>query len=450
MDLTSSRIIRPLRKKTSTHVMKHLRARTHAAVGVPLLVSMTLFLLLTTTAIAPIASGQASTTASGESTTSANQMIFAGEFAAGSYYAPTKYNQAALQADLNFLYSLGVNAIRFEPDYGFWVNNNTSATTELQNAIANVKQNGKAVVLADISSQSYFQHPIPWADFKAEWPTWVQLLAKTFQPDYYVVIKEPGWYVAMVSDATTNPDFQNATTWDTLAGTLADAVHSVSPNTKVAVSVAAADISKYPDFYNPFLSHLPASVPIIGFDIYGPGGQSNTQNYLSTYGSGGKEVWIQATWSQTASTAFDSTNSQSDVTWMYSIYHFAQSIHATMICPFFSNIFASYSRPPSNSSGLISMYQNRTPVYYAYQSVISGSPFTSSSTTGATSTGETTTRRSTGSHAGNRIPVSDLIAGFAALALVAAGIVAVALATRRRKSGNPDGKRVHELAHSLK
>ncbi|HZW58485.1 MAG TPA: hypothetical protein VFF30_19510 [Nitrososphaerales archaeon] len=63
------------------------------------------------------------------------------------------------------------------------------------------------MIIADASSETYRNNPLPWAQFKEAWAERVQAIESLYHPDYYLIIKEPGWYIAMVSDARTNPQF---------------------------------------------------------------------------------------------------------------------------------------------------------------------------------------------------------------------------------------------------
>jgi hypothetical protein len=386
-----------------------------------------------------------------------SHMLFTGWFYAASYHNPSDYDLQAMQADLNMLYSAGVNSIRADIGSGPWLKNNQTIISNLESSLSGVRAAGKTVIIADAGCECYYSNPEPWSQFKTDWVTRVTTIAQAFHPDFYLVIKEPGWYVRMVSDATTNADFQNPASWDTLAGQLAAAVQSVSPNTVVGVSVdAGGSMTNQASFYDSFLSGLPSSISIIGFDIYGAQGYTNTLDYLGAHGADGRQVWIAETWSSPTPNAADA---QSDATWLEkTLYPFASSMGATEIQPFYSNAFVSYSTVPTTSSGLISFYASTppfTPVYYAYQGLISNasSVATTSTTASQTSsisqtspTSQTSTSQSTvsttstsssakerGGPPGGSPRATLVLLTFAALAVIAVVLVAFALLRRRRR-----------------
>lgn len=301
--------------------------------------------------------GPSSTSWSSSSTLTGqvSPMIFTGECWACSYGNPNQ-NSQSVSPDLAMLYSLGVDSVRMDLNYP--VNSNAQSWAQ------SVKSAGKTLIIADAGSQSFYSSPEPWSQFKADWVTRVTAIAQQFQPTYYIVVKEPGWYVPMVSDATTNPLFQSAQDWTSLTSSLVSAVQSVSPSTKIGIAVSAS-FGSQTAFYDQYLQNV-AQLPgisFIGFDVYTPNALSTTQGYLSQFGSGGKQVWLAETWSSTATNAFTNSPS-SDASWLLSIYGSAQGMHVSEINPFFSNIFASYTSPPA-------AWTVSTPVGLEYQHVIS-------------------------------------------------------------------------------
>ncbi len=195
-------------------------------------------------------------------------------------------------------------------------------------------------------------------------------MAARYQPSYYIVVKEPGWYASMVSDATTNPQFQNATDWLVLTQELAQVVHAVSPSTRVGVSVSADALASQFTIQYAMGAEGISGLQFVGFDIYTASGFQNTQSFLSAFGAGDKQVWIAEAWSGTASVAFSSSRAALDKEWMLVLYYFAQQIHAALVMPFYTDIFASYGPYSTESTALDSMYQTQhTPVFYEYQSI---------------------------------------------------------------------------------
>jgi len=295
------------------------------------------------------------------------------------------YNNITVQlADLNMIVSTGAKCVRVDVNYAPWLQNDTSAINELTVLIQQIRSDRECLIIADSASESYRNGgQIPWTQFQAAWIQRDKTLAELYHPDYFLVIKEPGWYVALVSDSRTSPSFQSASSWINLTQTLAATVLSVSPSTKVGVSIGADGISSQPTFYTSFLTGVYAlsNVSFIGYDVYDVTGFTNTQNFLNQHGNGGKDVWIAEAWSADGNFIFDPSRGQLDSLWMLALYYFAEHIHASAIMPFFTDLFASYSltdSSPTDSAQIISLFSQRTAVYFEYKGIVAASPTTSS------------------------------------------------------------------------
>ena len=306
------------------------------------------------------------------------------------------YNTAEVEnADLAMLLNTNASSIRIDIGYDAWLKNDTGAQQEMASLVSQIRAAGRQLVIADASAESYRgSGQIPWSQFKQAWIARVQNLASLYHPDYYIVIKEPGWYVPMISDALTNPAVMDLNDWLNLTQTLVSTVHAVSPATQVGVAIGADSLANSPSLYIPYMQEVTkiTGLSFIGFDIYTITGFEQTQSFLSQYGSGGKAVWIAECWSGDGSQIFDSSRATLDANWIKVVYYFGEQIHATAMFPFYTDLFASYgltNTSPTDSSQIISTYQQRTPVFYAYQSLASGN--------GSSTTQTTTTSVSTGS-----------------------------------------------------
>jgi len=289
-----------------------------------------------------------------------------------SYGIPSYNNLQVQDADLNMLISTGASCIRTDIGYEPWLAPTNPATMSLiDNVVNQIRGAQKCLILADAGSESYRTTPIPWAQFEAAWVQRVQTLAQRYQPDYYIVVKEPRWYIPMISDATTNPLVSNATEWVDLTQQLITAVQAVSPNTKIGVSADANSLNtpKFAPEYTAYIQGVSqlAGLSFIGFDTYSSTDQTTTQSYLAQHGSGGKDVWISEAWSTPNGSALNGDPNQ-DAQWMTSTYAFASSIHATFLIPFYTDDFASYTWD-MKPADIIGNYGTRQPVFYAFQSL---------------------------------------------------------------------------------
>ncbi len=274
--------------------------------------------------------------------------MLTGEYGAASYGNPGRYPQNLLPY-LNLLHSVGVDSIRIDLGYAPWLNNHQEAISNITSMIQNIRSYGKALIFADAASETYWTNPETWAQFKLDWVSRVQTLASMYRPDYYIVIKEPGWYTPMISDANTNPQVQNASDWVTLTSSLVNAVTSVSPSTKLGIAISG-DTGQHANFYIQYLQgckQIP-KLNFIGFDIYTRTAFQDTATFLNQYGVGSKNLWVAEAWSATAANAFNSSRATLDKTWVQVLYYFAETYHAVEISPFFSSIFASYISPPQS------------------------------------------------------------------------------------------------------
>ena len=377
---------------------------------------------------------------------------FGANFERAGYGEPeTSYNTLAVeQADLNMLLATNVPCIRMDIGYAPWLQNNQTAINEITGLVQDVRNAGKCLIIADAASETYRNGgQLTWSQFLAAWVPRVTTLAALYHPNYYEVIKEPGWYVDLVSDSRTNPQFQNVSVWLSLTQNLTNAVHSVSPSTVVGVAVAASSITgASSQFVVQYLNQV-QSIPglgFLGFDIYGPSDQTATQNYLAS-NPAKIPVWIPEAWSTADGAALDNSPSQ-DATWIQSLYSFALSIHAVCIIPFYTDDFASYSLvtdPPTNSADILSLFQQRTPVFSAFQSLVAGVPSSSSSTSSSayastTSSSSTIASSSQAIHSSSTPSVSTSTSIFShkavdlALALVVVLIVVAAFFYFRRRT----------------
>jgi len=270
------------------------------------------------------------------------------------------------------LLSTGAQCIRVDIGYGPWLSNDQATISLVDSVVDSIRSAGRCLIIADASSESYRGGgALPWAQFKLAWVQRVSTLAARYHPDYYIVIKEPGWYVPMVSDARTNPLFQNVSDWLGLTQSLTAAVLSASPSSKVGVSIAA-DSLNHADakFYASYLDQAQSlpGVSFLGFDVYTSSGRSATMNYLAQ-NPPAKAIWIAEAWS--APTPGKSNSPQSDAQWMGSIYSFAKQIGAQFLIPFYTDQFASYGFD-TNPSDIVAAYSRRTQVYYAFESLAKG------------------------------------------------------------------------------
>ncbi len=377
--------------------------------------------------------------------TSAYRLDFGALGARLSYnsFAHPWNSDPVINSSLQMLYSTGANVIRIDMNYDPWLKNDQAQIGRYDKYVASIRANGKQLFIADMAAQSYFDNPQSWSQFKAAWIQRVQTLASRYHPEFYEVVKEPGWYFSMISwtDLLTNPAVRNPSEWSNLTIQLVNAVASVSPTTKIGVADAAGAL--YHDNYLPVFSttYLTSAfkmsrLSFVGLDIYGRQDFNDTQRYLSQTPRNGKDIWIPEAWSTSAKFATDPTRAALDAKWIRVLYYFAIRINAQGIAPFFTDLFASYQTPPQDATLLLSYFGNRTPAFYEFQKIIlengpSGGQNTSttlSSTTTQTTLSATTSSTVAVRHAAD--PLQDVALVGVLVAIV--GITAIFLLKRFR------------------
>ncbi len=140
---------------------------------------------------------------------------------------------AAAQAQLAMLLKTGASCVRIDIGYDAWLSNQQNIQADITSLIDQIRRAGKCLIIADAAAERYRTYPLPWTQFQQAWIQRVKTLYALYKPDFYILVKEPGWYVPMVSDSLTNPDFQNLSTWVTLVQNL----EAAAPNSKDGVAI---------------------------------------------------------------------------------------------------------------------------------------------------------------------------------------------------------------------
>jgi len=287
-----------------------------------------------------------------------------------SYDYLEQTSQSTLQEELNMLLASGAGCIRIDIGYDAWLTDNMTAQNELQKIASQIHSAGKCLVIADAGAESYRSSPLPWTQFQAAWLQRVSTLSKLFQPNYYIAIKELSWYAPMISDASTNSQVRNATVWSELTGQLASEIQSVSPQTKVGVAIEGGLSQSEQPYYVNFLRGVSAlnDISFIGFDPYGQSDLTLFQSIESEIQTS-KNIWIAEAWSTGvdpstgAPLMFNPDRASLDAYWIQIMYYYSLYIHASVLEPFYTDAFASYTQPPD--------FSQRTLVFYWFQHLAS-------------------------------------------------------------------------------
>lgn len=281
---------------------------------------------------------------------------------------------ATLAAELAMLEQTGAQGITLDLGFDPWLSHDEATISKDDSIVAAIRSSGRLVVLKDASAERYRRHPLPWDQFADAWVNRVRTLAARYHPAYYTVIKEPPWYAPMIAglsraDPSSPADRQvlEVSTWTSLLARLIAAVHSVSPTTKVGISVDGNLYGHTPGAALD-LRLLRAAVHqpglyFIGLDLYTAGAFGDTLRYLDQVGSAGRPVWINEAWSTTGNQT-SPQQQQVDPAWAAVLLGFARTIHAQGVSPFYTDFFASYQEP---SGDLRAFYRQRSPVFHTFR-----------------------------------------------------------------------------------
>jgi hypothetical protein len=306
-----------------------------------------------------------------------SSIIFGNRLGAVSYSnVMQSYNDiGVIDAELNGSIQLGVKVVRIDLNYDPFLQNNTDAIGKYDHVIQQIKLNGMKVMIADSAAESYWNNKLSWNDFVTAIKSREAFLSARYLPDYYIVIKEPGWYYGMINYLDWPQVTTSATDWIQLADSLAQIVKNNSIHTEVGVSVSAdslyhekGSLTTQRDFL--VGCSMLNDIDLLGYDIYTVLAFNDTQTFLHNYPTTGKENWILETWSGGDSEIFNVSRSTLDVKFMQLIYDFALKFNMTGIIPFYSSLFFSYETLPTNTKDLLEFYQNRTDCFREYHFII--------------------------------------------------------------------------------
>ena len=305
-------------------------------------------------------------------------MATAAVLMAASYGNPERSGSslAAIEADLAMLRSAGAQVIRIDLNYQPWLENDTRLIAQMDRVIASIRADGLGLMIADSASETYWHHPLTWPAFDAAAVLRVGTIAARYHPDYYVVVKEPGWYYHMFQGFPLNPAVESATAWADLTQALVSAVRTVSPPTQIGVAVAASTL--YGRRASPSRAYLGRArqlpgLDFLGFDVYGVCDFENTIRFLQEQGTGDKQIWVPEAWSEAGSGVYDPGRSSLDLVWANVLYEFLATIRARGVGLFYTDVLAAYEPPPANASALLAYYSGLTSAFYEIQNLTAAS-----------------------------------------------------------------------------
>lgn len=281
--------------------------------------------------------------------------------------------EKVISENLKLLVDSGVSIVRIELNYDPWLENNQEEIKKYDFAVNEIRKNGKKLLIADAAAERYRnKEKLTWEQFKSVWVERVKIVAERYKPDYYIVVKEPGWYWLMPWDVLISRPWTKLNDWITLTEKLIKVVKEVSPETKIAI--ATPGNSLYHDQAGDIiLNYYKAAVKmegldIIGVDIYTIRSFEDTERFVKEVGLNGKELWILETWGQTHALNPPVPARESlDTKFVRVATYFAQKINGNGVVFFFTQLFAAYEEIPQTEAGQIEFYKKRTAPFYEVQ-----------------------------------------------------------------------------------
>ncbi len=193
---------------------------------------------------------------------------------------------------LRVLEEAGVHTIRLTPAYDIFLHQYEPKIADLDSLISQIRDDGKKVMIADAAAEEYWTSPMDWNSFSQAFIQRVGNLAARYEPDYYIVVKEPSWYLGMswTGPAGMLTETTTVDQWVTLTQQLCDAVKQASPGTLTGVAVALP--------YQQSLNYLMEvdeleNLDFVGVDVYRLFHLGILEEYLPQLS---KPKWILETW----------------------------------------------------------------------------------------------------------------------------------------------------------
>jgi hypothetical protein len=237
-----------------------------------------------------------------------------------------------------------------------------------------IRDSGADLMIADGAAEHYWNHPMDWPAFRAALLARVKHLALAYQPEYYIVVKEPAWYQGlswgspggMLTEPPTVDD------WLELTDEACRTVKSVSPSTVTMVSAIPGSGDHLPESASYFREvHRIESVVAVGVDIYGIADLSRVDHMLADIPTP-KPLWILETWDGHPDEQSSEWRIWSHSDWLALIVKYANHHSFEGVVTFYSRCFCYIgSDRPSTLIEWWNLMDRRTQVFYAFEKMAS-------------------------------------------------------------------------------
>jgi len=268
---------------------------------------------------------------------------------------------------LSVLEEAGVDTVRITQAYDPFLDDDHVTINATDDLVEQIRSGGSKLMLADGGAERYWVEPLNWSEFTQAFVERVTDLASRYRPEYYVVVKEPIWYMAMNWSAPGGmlTESVSVAQWVSLTEQLCASVKNASPTTATGVSIALP--------YQESLDYLMGvqdidEVDFVGIDIY----RLRDLDVLETIDAGlTKEKWILETWDGHPETQEgQGWRATSAAEWITMISNYARSWGYAGISTFYNLYLCfDYEGPPGDLGEFLDMLDWRQESFYALQAL---------------------------------------------------------------------------------
>ncbi len=269
---------------------------------------------------------------------------------------------------LQVLEEAGIETVRITLAYDIFLQSNQDRIDDLYTLISRIRDDGKRVMIADGAAELYWNEPMDWDAFSHAFIERVADLAARFQPEYYIVVKEPTWYMGgrWTSPGGMLTEMVTVDQWLELTRQLCDAIKAASPGTQRGIAIALP----FPESQDYLMkADKLEGLDFVGIDIYSHRHIGTVEGYVQKIT---KPKWILESWDGHPDTQIGQRwRTRSAAEWIKMISHYAQSRDFVGLATFYNLwLCYDYGMKPRNFDQVRAALDNRRKSFYALQTVI--------------------------------------------------------------------------------
>jgi len=264
--------------------------------------------------------------------------------------------------------------VRVTPSYEPWLFPEWNASDELRGYMDRIVEltrgAGKGLMIADGAAEYYWENRLDWESFSDAFVSRVTDLATRYEPEYYVVVKEPAWYNGLSWSEPGGMLLSSPTVsdWLELTDRACSAVKRASQGTVTMVAVIPGDASggdHFPESREYFIAaHGIESVDVVGVDVYSVADLLRVEGMLDSLTGEGKPHWILETWEGHPDTQDEGWRVWSHADWLALVSRYAQNLAFEGVVTFYNRCLCyAGSERPGSFQEWDEWLENRTPAF---------------------------------------------------------------------------------------